>query len=246
MIIPLIESLKLHYRAFKYKNKDDRGGIAYILSSLSPGQTAMDIGAHKAGYLHYMQQQVGITGLVYAFEPQSNLYQYLCKMVKIKQWKQVVVERIALSDQQGSGTLYIPTNQVSDSTSSPGASLLQNKDPEQYTTSETVPTDTLDQYCSKRDIQPHFLKIDVEGNELKVLKGAIYTLQTYKPKILIEIEARHIGAAQVFETFTFLMSIGYTGHFIEGSQRSPLAEFRIEQHQNIRSKNAYCNNFTFE
>lgn len=76
----LIESIKLRHRANKYKNKDDIGGIAYINSAIKKGQTVLDIGAHKAGYLYFMLRQVGDKGEVFAFEPQSNLYQYIKKL----------------------------------------------------------------------------------------------------------------------------------------------------------------------
>jgi precorrin-6B methylase 2 len=75
----LIEGIKLKLRANKYKNENDIGGIAYINAVITKGQTVFDIGAHKAGYLYFMLKQVGDNGKVYAFEPQSNLYQYIKK-----------------------------------------------------------------------------------------------------------------------------------------------------------------------
>ncbi|MBI4947088.1 MAG: hypothetical protein HY840_11885 [Bacteroidetes bacterium] len=83
----LIEQLKLSYRASKYKNKNDKGGIAYILSSVKAGQTVLDIGAHKAGYLYFFLKQVGAAGKVFAFEPQSSLYNYVSKLKMLFDWK---------------------------------------------------------------------------------------------------------------------------------------------------------------
>ena len=107
-------------------------------------------------------------------------------------------------------------------------------------------TDTLDLYCKQHNIKPDFLKIDVEGNELKVFQGGVDTLKKYKPKILVEIEAKHVGQERVLETFEFLKAFGYHGHIIHGLIRQPLADFRFDKYQNINDRKNYCNNFIFE
>lgn len=111
---------------------------------------------------------------------------------------------------------------------------------------EEVPTETLDAYCERRQIATAFLKIDVEGNELSIFEGGKNTLQKYQPKILVEIEARHIGEEKAVATFAFLQDLGYEGYFIQGSKQLPLADFSFEQHQNTAQMREYCNNFIFE
>ena len=75
----LIQFIKLFHRAYKYQ-KSDTGEIAYIKTAIKKGETVFDIGAHKAGYLYFIKKQVGPTGKVYAFEPQSNLFNYIKKL----------------------------------------------------------------------------------------------------------------------------------------------------------------------
>ena len=122
----LIESVKLRYRAYKYKNKNDRGGIAYICSAIRKEQTVFDIGAHKAGYLYFILKQVGHSGKVFAFEPQSNLHQYITKIKALFKWENLTIEHLALSDSKDTVTLYVPTNKVSKA-SSPGATIVEQK-----------------------------------------------------------------------------------------------------------------------
>jgi FkbM family methyltransferase len=241
----IIESIKLRHRANKYKNKDDQGGIAYVISSIKKGQTVLDIGAHKAGYLYFMISQVGEKGKVFAFEPQSNLYQYITKMKKLLSWDNVTVEHLALSDAAGSVTLYIPNNKVS-AGSSPGATIVEHKDLTAYGVTEVVDTETLDAYCKRKDIKPDFLKIDVEGNELRVLQGGAVTLKNHKPKIIVEIEARHVGEEKALETFAYIKSLGYKGQFIHGVNHKPLSAFHFNEYQNLNDMANYCNNFIFE
>lgn len=241
----IIEAIRLKYRALRYQNKKDTGGIAYVISSVRPGDTAFDIGAHKAGYLYFIRKQVTSQGKVFAFEPQSSLFQYLRRLKKTFGWDNVTIEHLALSDKQGTTTLYVPLSEE-EMISTPGATIVEHLNSAAFTIKEKIGTDTLDSYCSIHKVKPNFIKIDVEGNELQVLKGGIATLKKFKPKIIVEIEARHVGKERVLETFKFLQDLDYVGHFIDGLERLPLTSFNFEQHQNMSNMKNYCNNFTFE
>lgn len=241
----IIEKFKLLLRANKYKNKYDKGGIAYINHSVKPGQAALDIGAHKAGYTYFLLKQVGENGSVFAFEPQFKLYQYIKKIKGLFNWGNLTIEHLALSDAAGTVTLYIPTNKTSKG-SSPGATIVERNDQSNFDATQSVSTDTLDSYCSRHNIKPDFLKVDVEGNELNIFQGGIHTLKECKPKILVEIEARHVGQERVLQTFKFMESIGYKGYFLHGYNHIPLSEFGFEEYQNRSNMELYCNNFIFE
>lgn len=240
----LIEFVKLLHRAYKYKYKNDKGGIAYIIAAVEKGQTVLDIGAHKAGYLYFMLKQVGPAGRVFAFEPQSKLFQYIKHMKGLFRWENVSIEHLALSDAAGLATLYIPANKKS-KTSSPGATIAVLKESSGIAATEKVITETLDAYCTRNNIQPSFLKVDVEGNELRIFQGGIDTLKKFRPKILVEIEERHVGKEKVLETFMFMESLGYKGQVIHGMDRVPLANFSFEKYQNRHDMKNYCNNFIF-
>ena len=130
--------------------------------------------------------------------------------------------------------------------SCPGATIAKPSHPSEYVSAANVVTETLDSYCSRMKISPDFIKIDVEGNELNVLRGGITILKSCSPKIHIEIEARHAGKDKVMETFMFFKENGFTGHFVQGNKYLPLNSFSFEKHQNLSNKASYCNNFTFE
>jgi FkbM family methyltransferase len=97
---------------------------------------------------------------------------------------------------------------------------------------------------------PNFVKIDVEGHELAVLEGARRTLETHRPTLLIECEARHRPDGDVRSVFDFLKSVGYTGSFFCYGSRRPLIEFDVAVHQHVdrtrgRVPGGYANNFAF-
>ena len=238
----IIEKIKLIFRAYRYKNKIDKTEIAYIVNSLGKGKTAIDIGAHKGGYLYNILKQIGPKGHIYAFEPQTILFNYLTELKRIFGWPNVVIEHIALSDRMGTVSLFIPAN--NGKPTSPGASIVGSENFREFKTEE-VQTETLDSYCSRKNIKPDLLKIDVEGNELNVFKGGAETLKKYRPKILFECEERHIGKEKVLETFRFLEGLGYEGQFIAADKIMPLDSFDFNIHQNKDTK-PYCNNFIFD
>ncbi len=242
----ITEKLSLFIRAYRYRYKHDPGGILFIKASLGPGHTVLDIGSHKAGYLYFMARHAAPGGKVIAFEPQEELYRYLLGIKNLFKWEHVNVENIAISDENGVATLFVPENKRKKDSSCPGATIARSSDPSDYVSAATVVTETIDSYCSRMKISPDFIKIDVEGNELNVLRGGLATLKRCNPKIHIEIEARHAGRDKVMETFLFFKENGYTGHIIQGNKYIPLSSFSFEKHQNLSKKASYCNNFTFE
>jgi hypothetical protein len=59
----------------------------------------------------------------------------------------------------------------------------------------TVPIVTLDDFCRERSLRPQFVKIDVEGFELEVLRGAFEVLQEFRPILIAEILGESCDAA---------------------------------------------------
>ena len=240
----IVESIKLLHRVYKYSNSD-KGEFAYIKKSIKKGDLVFDIGAHKAGYLYQLLAQTGKGGSLIGFEPQQILYTYLEKIKKLFHWDNVVIEHIALSNVSGQSNLYLPA-QLHGKLSSPSATIVEHENDINFQATEKVIITTLDEYCAKHQLIPHFLKVDVEGNELKVFKGAEAILKKHRPKILVEIESRHIGKEQVMETIQYLESLGYQGKIIQGTHFIPTTEFSFEKFQDFNNKATYANNFIFE
>jgi FkbM family methyltransferase len=243
LIAKPLEKIKLQHRAEKYQFKEDKGGIAYIRRNVKRGDTVFDIGAHKAGYLYFFLEQLGTTGKVYAFEPQSVLYKYLSKLKQLFAWDNVTLESAAVSDMPGTALLCIPFNNGRHS--SPCATIIESNMFFNYQLKEEVKTIPLDEYCKHLNIVPDFIKVDVEGNESSVFRGAEKILRKYRPKILFESEARFVGEENVMETFDFLQHLGYKGNFIMNDAIHPIGDFDISYHQDLSAK-SYCNNFIFE
>jgi FkbM family methyltransferase len=97
-----------------------------------------------------------------------------------------------------------------------------------------------------------FVKIDAEGHETQVLRGADHILKHDKPNLLIEAEERN-DAGSVGRIIALLAGYGYVAYFVRGEQLLPISEFRLEEDQDPRrltggqrrAYSRYINNFIF-
>lgn len=171
---------------------------------------------------------------VHAFEPQPQL------AADLRRWAppNVTIHETALAAEAGSGSLQRPNDRA-------GADALASLRP--IESSESVPVEVrrLDD-LGFRDVG--FLKIDVEGLELDVLRGAASTIATSQPRIMIEIEQRHLDGA-IDVVFDWFRDQGYRGHFVRGRGWATLDEFDVQRDQldaldHLRRR-SYVNAFLF-
>jgi FkbM family methyltransferase len=235
-----IDILRWIFRAWRYRLKVEKQEINFMLSHLKPGQTAIDIGAHKGAYTYWMSKYVGKYGKVFAFEPQPELYNQLNKLIKHSNSNNVNLELLALSSSKGEATMVIPGKKTS-----PSASIHINKQ-ESLGAKITVEKTTIDDYfCSQNQTPINFIKCDVEGHELDVLNGGQKLLHKFQPIIALESEARHCGEDNVVAVFDLLHKLNYNGYFFNGALMSSLDNFNIYEYQLNPNNKIYVNNFFF-
>ena len=255
--------LSFLYRAYRYRFREDPAEIRFVRQSLRPGQVAVDIGCHKGAYTYWMRRCVGPSGAVYAFEPQPRQVAYLREAFSVMGYDNVELVPMAVSDKSGQLPLYTPKVSTHFASLEPRRESESGRpsvgegagsgDPRTTPAPRTTMVDvtTLDTFFTGDRKPPHFLKIDVEGHELSVLEGGRRTLESHRPTILIECEARHRSDDDVRPVFHLLESLGYSGSFFCQGSRHPLAEFDQAFHQRLDPKSdrlppGYVNNFAFE
>jgi FkbM family methyltransferase len=242
----MLEKVKMFIRAWHYRLQENPNEISFIIKNAAPGDTLIDIGTNKGGFLYWMINRAGRHGKVIGFEPQKFLYFFLKDFFSVDKYSQVTIESFALSDKEGLTTMIIPENGKS---SAPGASIHFTLEDSPSAKVEPVKTMTLDQYCTLNNLKPTLIKIDVEGHELKVIEGGLQTLALYKPKLILECEALQVGRAAVKETFDQVLSLGYNGFFFFKGEKFDILNFNPEKHQpeKFTGKKSieYCSNFFF-
>jgi len=239
--------IKLAWRAWKTRYRDQVFELRAIREALRHGGVALDVGANKGSYLYSMARWAGSAPVV-AFEPQSRLASYLLEACRRSGLRNVTIENLALSNQQGELVLFVPGD-----SHSPGASLESSIADKTDCHQETVKVTTLDAYAHEKLTAPvRVIKIDVEGHELAVLQGALALIRRDKPLLVIECEGRHLPQGKTVQDFiTLVESLGYSATLaMPGIGELPAAGFREALHQKQAGERFwdakdYYNNFIF-
>jgi FkbM family methyltransferase len=152
------------YRAFK--------------ADVSAGDVVLDIGANLGAYSLLLAQWVGPAGRVYAFEPAPETRRGLERHVRLNHCSdRVSISAEAMSASRGFGQFRASGLQ--------GDNRLVNSG---VAGSIPVRTTSIDEFCSVHYLAPSLIKIDVEGAELDVLKGASRTIAARGDALALYVE----------------------------------------------------------
>jgi FkbM family methyltransferase len=231
------------YRALRARWRDQKTEIAALREAIEPGDVAVDVGANKGSYLPWLARAAA-PGRVVAFEPQAALAAYLVRACRAAGLPNVTVEAAGVSDRAGTLPLHVPGR----GPSSPGASFEPSVVALSPGRDVAVPVLRLDEYFRAETRRIAALKVDVEGHELAVLRGASGVLEMHAPLVVFECEARHAGEDGLSAALAFFAERGYAGSFVERGRLSPVARFDPSVHQKRAAGRfwdapGYCNNF---
>jgi FkbM family methyltransferase len=196
--------------------------IEFVRSLLRPGDTAIDVGGHIGFFTMQMAAAVGPQGRVYAFEPFDANADLLERSIAENRFgDRIVFRRAAAGAASGTATLTFPVETLN----SGGAYLLPSGGaPLSGNQTKDVPLVALDAIEFERPVR--VIKMDVEGAEPQVLRGAARLLARDKPVILSELHpvqlerASNVTAAQFL---TQIAALGYRAHRLEhGRVGAPL------------------------
>jgi FkbM family methyltransferase len=176
---------RYHYQYFCRIEKGDflPGHEDHILARFAPkeGNTVIDIGAHIGRYTITSSKQVGDSGKVVAIEADPDNFQLLKRNVTLNNLTNVLPLNYAVFSTRTRMKLY----EQSASAKYNSVMLSRTRQTEKYA---EVDADTLDNLLELNGInQVNWIKIDVEGAEFEVLKGATKTLSNENISLLIEI-----------------------------------------------------------
>jgi len=127
------------------------------------GDLVFDLGAHCGCSAWHIAKKVGGQGKVIAFEPDGLNYAILLRNIERLNLDNVVAVRAAISDTIGKETFYAE--------GTIGSTLAKNSSRDTVGEAQTVETLTIEEACRRYGI-PQFIKIDIEGAELDVIKQA--------------------------------------------------------------------------
>ncbi len=179
----------------------------HVLTALAekavPGSTALDIGAHIGAITLPLARLVGSRGRVYAFEPQKRIFRELVYNLELNRVENVIPLRFAVGSE--SAVIEMDPDQLYDGQVRVGVG------------GDKAELRTVDSF-SFSDVS--IIKIDVEGYESEVLRGARKTIETFHPVIVIEILPGNYLAVQ-----KTLHELGYSVASLTWDPRMPMHDY---------------------
>lgn len=171
----------------------DQNCLPLLKEFIKEGDYVIDAGSFIGDHTIFYSMQVGETGKVFAFEPLKLAFQ--CLEYNMKDRKNVFIYNNFLSNQKDK------IKGISINYQNPGASYIS-------TGAQTISM-TIDELNLP---QCNFIKIDVEGGEIDVLRGGKETIEKYSPIMLIEVNegALNRNNATGKDLMNYVKSLGYS------------------------------------
>lgn len=193
--------------------------VSEVLYRLSdPGELAVDVGANVGHMTSLFAKRLGPDGKVISFEPHPTLFSELSS--NVSRWKAtpgtaaVSLQQVALSDETGEGELGLPDGFARNR----GSAAIRGEPEEGGSTarSERVALQRLDDVMADRAIG--VMKVDVEGHELGVFRGAERLLSEHRVRDIVFEEFERPPTAVT----TYLEGLGYRVFALDQSLAGPL------------------------
>ncbi len=172
--------------------------IELIRNLAQPGQTVVEAGSNIGAHTLPLSDIVGVHGKVYAFEPQRLAFQTLCANMAINGRGNVDCRQAGLGEKEGS--------MIVSELDLDGASNLGSVPLGLTRAGQNIPLQTIDGLQLKT---LSLIKLDVEGMELQVLKGARDTINELQPYLYLENDREHLSPALI----DYIEGLGYTSYW---------------------------------
>jgi FkbM family methyltransferase len=186
--------------------------LAYLKQVLSPGSTFVDAGACYGIYTLAASTIVGTQGRVIAFEPAARAFRVLQHNLELNGLTNVLAYPAALGEKQGKAWLYRHPNVGCDSLGRDGSFTDMG---------EEVAIRSLDDVLRRVAIsRVDMMKLDVQGAEELLLRGALATLRAHHPVVIFEVYPEGtipLGLAP-YGAWQLLEELGYQFFFVEGDE----------------------------
>jgi len=191
----------------------------YLIQNLSKDAVFVDVGAHYGYFTLLASKLVGTNGHVYAFEPSPATFKILS--INAQNQGNISIVNKAVSNIHEDIVFFEFPNQYSEYNSMnndqfKNQSWYNNNKPKEF----TIASEVLTEFFNSNQVNAAYIKIDVEGNELNVMKGLERYLLDHSPIIIMEYllnEQSHYADAE-----SLLRAMGYKPHIITDNGRTDI------------------------
>jgi FkbM family methyltransferase len=191
-----------------------------IKAHLRTGDTFWDIGAHIGWFSLLASKLVGSKGKIFSFEPSPEVFELLS--INTRSLTSIRAIQCAVGNVDGSATFVAQGASTSASLLEDITRINQHYAPQTPLRKVAVDIRRTDTLVAELEFKPCLAKIDVEGFELEVLKGASTLLSSSRPTLIVEIHPLQLKLSGGSEEllFQFLKEHGYGWEVIDRNPNS--------------------------
>ena len=209
---------------FVFRGWEDFGnrhnsGFAQCIEACAGKASFLDVGAHVGLYSLPVSRVLAPGGRVYAFEPAEGSYRYLQRHITYNGVTNICPYQLVVGDMRKDSVPFY--EHVVASSALSGLTKRIKRRTDRYVEKPRSQI-ALDDFCAEHRLAPDVIKIDVEGAELLVLRGAKSTLARHGPMLFLSVHPAHLEAMgqSTEELADLLRDMGYE---ILDTNRAPTA-----------------------
>ena len=209
----------------------EKGILSFLEKNLKNDDCFIDVGSNIGLMTIFASKQVGENVSVFSFEAHPETFKILEFNLDLNKITNVIKCNFALGANNYQSVIY-DNWQVNRG----GASLIIK---DIHSSSFPIEVKRLDDFLSK-EIKPKIIKVDVEGFELEVLKGAKEIISKCKPILIVELSSNRENSYEINELIDFILSFdSYDLYKLEGTKERVsklikiISKFDLPEHDNI-------------
>jgi FkbM family methyltransferase len=167
---------------------------------IGAGDVVIDVGANLGFTTALFSRLCGPAGRIYSFEPSPTVFSKLDAVVVRNKLQNVTIYNVGCGERAGCMALYLAEYS--------GNASLNVRNTGKETRTQKVEIVVLDEFLKENLKRLDFLKIDTEGFEDSVLRGAVGLLKRFQPVIYLELSTEYLDSSQA--AVSLLKSLDYT------------------------------------
>ncbi len=202
-----------------------------ILGLVRAGDTVFDIGGNTGWIAMNIARKIP-GGKIHVFEPIPYTAAILEQNLALNGFDNISLHKIALSDKKAVNTFYLNKKEL-------GATSMRNIRETEDAVAVSVKSERLDDFVRENGVRGlDFIKCDVEGAELLVIKGGLETIKKYRPILFVEMLRKWAAKFNYHpnDIIALLAPLGYACYAIEKDKLLPMK---------IMDDTVMCTNFFF-
>lgn len=231
-----------HLTKENFSERNVEPELVWIREFLPKKAVILDIGANVGTFLYQLENRLDHDH-IYAFEPNKKLYRRLKRL-----FPDMRVLPLALSDENTTAEFKVPVINGKMIASRGTLNVDYKEKGEEKSYTEQVKVIRLDDWAAIEHFHRlDFIKIDVEGNEMKTLTGAREIIRRFAPVLMVEMEQRH-HKTPIWKEISEVESWDYQAHYLNRNTfmlEKLTEEILLKNTADEKNKTEYINNIIF-